>query len=411
MNRHLRTRLSLAFLSLFLSISVYALKPGDIAFIGFNHDGEDDFAIVALVDLPGLDDIFFSDGEPSSGGLSIDASGTDGIIQWITPVGGVTAGTIVVFTNISRISVGLASVSTGSITQVDTGFSLSTGNEGVVAYEANPTTFTTPVDWLAAYYRGSTSSGEFPDLTGTGLTYGVNALNVGTVSEDGGEYTGIITGQDDYGNYLAIINNSTNWAFESTNGENVLPFQSTSFSLPVDLAEFTATDMEEEGVLLKWETVTEEDNHGFEVQHSTDGKRWADLSFIIGNGTTQEVQNYHYFDKFPVSGTNYYRLKQMDYDGNFEYSEVVVIRKANQDKALSVEVGPNPTQSYLNYWIDGTETSVNITVFDLKGRIVLSLREQNHTGMIIVNTLRPGNYLLRIDTANRMLTKQFTVFN
>lgn len=395
---------------LFFSSPVQALNPGDIAFIGFDHDGGDNFAIVVLTNI-GFTEIFFSDNQLNGSGDFVDNS--EGTIQWTTPFAGIAAGTIVTFSGVSA-SIKTASVGTLANT-ADTGFSLTFGNDGVVAYEALGYNAVNK-NWLAAYFRGSQAA-AIGDFGGTGLAIGQEVLNAGPTSWDGGYYTGSLTNQSNWADYLPLINidNSadidpaTNWEFEETDGaaasEN---FPTGTFALPVELSAFTATNTED-GVQLKWETITEDDNMGFEVQHSTDGKRWTDIMFIHGNGTTEEVQNYSCMDKFPTAGYNYYRLKQLDFDGGYDYSPVVVVELERSIKDISLDIGPNPTSSYLNYWFNSEALEVDIEVYAINGRLLFKLQKQSPYGRISVDQLHSGMYLLKVNTTNEVITKPFMI--
>ena len=93
--------------------------------------------------------------------------------------------------------------------------------------------------------------------------------------------------------------------------------------VPVELVSFAATsDMND--VILTWYTATETNNRGFEVQRKTTGE-FESINFVEGMGTTTETQNYLFRDSDLLSGTYTYRLKQMDFDGSFAYSDEVEI--------------------------------------------------------------------------------------
>ena len=89
--------------------------------------------------------------------------------------------------------------------------------------------------------------------------------------------------------------------------------------IPVELSAFFAISTKE-GALLKWTTVTETNNAGFNIERSTDNKEFREISFVKGSGTTTEVTDYSYTDKNVNAGIYYYRLKQIDLDGSFNYS-------------------------------------------------------------------------------------------
>ncbi|MEL7221393.1 MAG: hypothetical protein AAGJ93_08755, partial [Bacteroidota bacterium] len=117
-----------------------------------------------------------------------------------------------------------------------------------------------------------------------------------------------------------------------------------SFSLlPVEFLSFDAMLQSDQTTLLEWQTANEENNEGFDVQRSTDGQHWEKLGFVAGNGTTQEKQSYNYVDRSPVYGVNYYRLLQRDFDGQTDYSDVVLINSTKDTKwSDQVQVYPNP---------------------------------------------------------------------
>jgi len=92
--------------------------------------------------------------------------------------------------------------------------------------------------------------------------------------------------------------------------------------LPVELISFRGKSTLE-GTLLTWQTATEKNNEGFEIEHSIDGRTWDNIGFTYGNGTSNELNSYEFIHELPVSGINYYRLKQIDFDGQFEYSHIV----------------------------------------------------------------------------------------
>ncbi|MDN5205526.1 hypothetical protein QQ008_29350 [Fulvivirgaceae bacterium BMA10] len=105
----------------------------------------------------------------------------------------------------------------------------------------------------------------------------------------------------------------------------------TNGTLPVKLVNITADFVDPE-VELKWTTSSEINNERFDIQRATNGQDFSKLGEIQGNGTTNELHNYDYIDKHPVNGISYYRFKQVDFDGAFEFSPIVSV-KANLSTA------------------------------------------------------------------------------
>ncbi|MEJ5263674.1 MAG: hypothetical protein WHT45_13400, partial [Ignavibacterium sp.] len=116
--------------------------------------------------------------------------------------------------------------------------------------------------------------------------------------------------------------------------------------IPVELTSFTANVIDN-NVQLIWTTATELNNKGFEIQRSVilSGARnfsWEAAGFINGNGTSTESHNYSFVDKNVASGKYAYRLKQIDFDGSFEYSDIVEVEIINPEEFVLEQNYPNP---------------------------------------------------------------------
>ncbi len=101
--------------------------------------------------------------------------------------------------------------------------------------------------------------------------------------------------------------------------------------LPVELIYFNARLAKDQNVMVEWATATELNNDYFELQHSTDGRNFEPLVKVEGNGTTDLVQYYHYLHETPTVGTNYYRIKQVDYDGKYEIFDAATVKVTPPD--------------------------------------------------------------------------------
>ena len=136
--------------------------------------------------------------------------------------------------------------------------------------------------------------------------------------------------------------------------------------LPVELTFFNAQNKGEYN-FLSWQTASESNNEGFNVEHSLDGLKWQDLDFVEGNGTSFVLNNYEYIHERPTMGINYYRLKQTDFDGAFEYSKVIAIEFGSSDR--SIQVFPNPSNRNINIQIDNPLSQImKIVINDNLGR-------------------------------------------
>lgn len=166
-------------------------------------------------------------------------------------------------------------------------------------------------------------------------------------------------------------------------------FTTTVNPVPVELTYFKG-ESTNEGTRLTWQTASEENNVGFEIQHSTDAKNWQVVDFVEGQGTTLEVQNYTFMHEVPVSGTNYYRLKQLDFDGEFEYSKIVTIEYQMIHKEL--RVFPNPVGS--QFTLIGGQG--NATIYNALGQPVKRFIINNKQMTVNTSDLTSGQYLLQI---------------
>ncbi|WP_176223774.1 T9SS type A sorting domain-containing protein [Marivirga sericea] len=137
--------------------------------------------------------------------------------------------------------------------------------------------------------------------------------------------------------------------------------------LPVELTYFAAENNGSR-VDLKWQTASEKSNDFFEVQRSFDGKVFEVLGIVEGAGDSKETIDYDFKDYSPLAGDSYYRLRQVDYDGMFEYSEVVRVNREQKSDLIAV---PNPTQSQnIKLRLSGFhgEQKIQVSIFDMQGR-------------------------------------------
>ena len=138
-------------------------------------------------------------------------------------------------------------------------------------------------------------------------------------------------------------------------------------ALPVELVNFTAVVEDEISIQLSWLTSSEINNQGFNIEHSIDSRNWNTLGFIPGFGHSQTEQQYLFIDRHPISGTNYYRLKQIDYDGVYKYSKVISIKFDNSENGFTVF--PNPSNGLINIQIDNPQSQkAIIKISDNLGR-------------------------------------------
>lgn len=185
--------------------------------------------------------------------------------------------------------------------------------------------------------------------------------------------------------------------------------------LPVELLYFKGEHTKDHNHLV-WETATEIHNEGFYVERSMDGQNFEPIDFVKGAGSSLEKQKYELRDyKVQLGETHYYRLKQMDFDGQSEYSEIISIT-TNNDKNFELSIAPNPanTITNLNYTL-AQDSKVNIQLLDLNGKIIQSILEDTqqakgtYSFTLVLTGLTQGLYFVKIESQNKRIVKKLTI--
>jgi hypothetical protein len=185
--------------------------------------------------------------------------------------------------------------------------------------------------------------------------------------------------------------------------------QFTSNVIPVELTSFSASVVGE-GIKLDWSTATETNNRGFEIQRGTNNRDLTTIGFVKGIGTTTEKQNYSYTDTDEQLGAVYYRLKQIDFSGSYEFSKVVEVTRV-VSYALSQNY-PNPFNPTTTITYSIPQNSVvTLKVYDVLGSEVAELvNGQVEAGIHKVNfnayDLNSGIYFYTIKAGNFSETKK-----
>jgi len=170
----------------------------------------------------------------------------------------------------------------------------------------------------------------------------------------------------------------------------------TTTALPVELVHFNVKPTDADKVVLEWLTASELNNEGFQVERSRDGRDWEMLDFVKGKGTTELTNNYTYTDKVPVRGYNYYRLKQVDYDGVFEYSEIRTVLMEVKNK-LPFRIYPNPVNDIVKVVFDELqEGTTQVRLFNSRGQIIKEKIIDGGDNQMDLSDYPAGMYILKV---------------
>jgi choice-of-anchor B domain-containing protein len=174
--------------------------------------------------------------------------------------------------------------------------------------------------------------------------------------------------------------------------------------LPVELASFTA-NVVPSGIQLNWETATETNNLGFEIERKSSGSEsnFFTIGFVNGAGTTTSPQQYSYSDNIANAGIYTYRLKQVDLDGSFSYSNEIRVEFTTPDEFILKQNYPNPfNPSTTIEFVLGMDSFVNLDIFNMLGEKVTTLvNETMQQGFHSVNfkadNLPSGIYIAKLE--------------
>jgi len=190
--------------------------------------------------------------------------------------------------------------------------------------------------------------------------------------------------------------------------------------LPVQLSSFTGTSAKN-GVQLMWQTATEVDNYGFEIERRTVNSEqqtvndWQKIGFISGNGTSNVQKKYSYSDIVTTSGSYVYRLKQIDIDGSFTYSQSVEVTVQRLQQFALAQNYPNPfnPSTAINYQVP-VNSPVTLKVYSMLGREVATLvNETKEAGIYTVqfnaSHLSSGTYFFKLTTDHFSSVRKMTL--
>ena len=175
---------------------------------------------------------------------------------------------------------------------------------------------------------------------------------------------------------------------------------SVTIPLPVELLYFSAKNVQTGKVALDWATSSEIDNDYFDVEHSTNGIDFNFIGRVEGNGNSQQMETYSLLHHHPKSGVNYYRLKQVDFNGEFEYSEISAVTIESQEMLIY----PNPVKNILRVQVKSQNDHDEVTyeVIDQMGKTIKA-GQINLNGHVNVGGLRQATYILKLYQGDTLL--------
>ncbi|MEZ4774091.1 MAG: LamG-like jellyroll fold domain-containing protein [Bacteroidia bacterium] len=237
-------------------------------------------------------------------------------------------------------------------------------------------------DYISRYWTVS-SSGISGFSCNVSAQYDDNDINGTESNIHGGKYSG--------GSWTDLGAVST--------GSNLITGTVTGFSdftggeadaFPVEWLSFTGKP-EEKTVLLEWITATELNTHFFAIERSEDQQSWNNLGKVTAAGTSSKPENYQFTDTQPIPGLAYYRLRQVDFDGKYQYSPTIAV---NLYEGI-ISVYPNPVEDQMFVTISDNHP-YELILSDIHGKFIMRRVVTPGTHPVSLAGLSPGIYYINI---------------
>jgi len=212
-----------------------------------------------------------------------------------------------------------------------------------------------------------------------------------------------------------ILDSPNNKAEATTDNFSLFTLASISTPLPIELINWTVKWLNNNKIqsILNWTTASEINNDYFEIQHTEDLSSWTIIGSIQASGNSSSTVNYEYIDNNPYSKITYYRLKQVDYDGSFTYSNILALSKDNTVIEI-INIYPNPAENTVFFEVLSTQnTNVIVHIIDPLGKAVFTRKAQVVVGKNLFNIdirhFASGVYVLKVvtETGNHKTSKIF----
>jgi hypothetical protein len=167
--------------------------------------------------------------------------------------------------------------------------------------------------------------------------------------------------------------------------------------LPVKFLDLNAS-INDKKTLLSWSTSSEINNNGFEIERSIDGYNFETIGFVKGIGNSNKINNYSF--EYASTESAFYRLKQIDFNGQFEYSNTI----ATKNNKIEAEILPNPFKDEIT--ISNNATINKIEIVDVTGKIIYSEIQNNNKILIHTGNLKTGIYFIKVYSNDTVITKR-----
>jgi len=188
---------------------------------------------------------------------------------------------------------------------------------------------------------------------------------------------------------------------------------SNSKPLPVELINFNGK-CDTIGNRLFWQTASEHNNYGFYLEASSDAENWYTVSFVTGEGSSNTILNYSAIDLKPINLITYYRLKQVDFDGKVNYSHIISVNCSENNNEIEDIVPIYIDGNDIKFEIHGIpEKYYSLDILNVLGQPIVNKKLKLNSSIELLNInerLSSGIYYISLKTSNKIITKQFVIY-
>ena len=164
------------------------------------------------------------------------------------------------------------------------------------------------------------------------------------------------------------------------------------------------------GVELKWAAGSEDNNSHFVIERTHDGAHWEVIGEQDGAGFSSSISRYQFIDENPYADVNYYRVKQVDYDGQFDYSDVVMVHSNLAQEQFEITVFPNPAKNNVTVEWNKGERNSSIIIMDINGKVIQQEDIINgYSHSIDLSNIDSGVYFIQLVGSQETKTERLVV--
>ena len=270
--------------------------------------------------------------------------------------------------------------------------------------------------WINDWYINKTDVGnnngllslffDFSD-NGVNLTPGVasNYMLLYRTSSAGTFSTVASTTVSVSGDRVLFLVDASN--ISSNNYYTIGTINTTASPLPIELVDFKCNLIDHKNIELKWITASESNSQYFSVERSANGIDYETVGYVNAAGNSLNTIYYSYTDKNALNDISYYRLKSVDFDGSYKYSDICSV--VNQTGELSISVYPNPTNNSVTVDFKNADNvrSTDFSIMDVTGkRMTVSAIQLNNKYILDLSSLQSGLYFIELNISNKKVLQK-----